>query len=77
MRLLLGILSIVALTLAPSLGQAPARVDAAAEAIRLNNLGVASMNQQKFEPALERFTAALARRRAREPGDCADGAPAV
>jgi Tfp pilus assembly protein PilF len=60
MRLLLGILSIVALTLAPSLGQAPARVDAAAEAIRLNNLGVASMNQQKFEPALERFTAALA-----------------
>ena len=38
--------------------QAPARVDAAAEAIRLNNLGVASMNQQKPEVALERFEAA-------------------
>ena len=60
MRLLLGALPIVALALAPSLRQAPVPVDAAAEAIRLNNLGVASMNQQKFEPALERFVAALA-----------------
>jgi Tfp pilus assembly protein PilF len=60
MRLLFGALSIAALTLAPSLHQAPASVDAAAEAIRLNNLGVASMNQQKFEPALDRFVAALA-----------------
>jgi Tfp pilus assembly protein PilF len=40
--------------------QAPARVDASREAIRLNNLGVASMNQQRFEEALERFTAAEA-----------------
>ena len=36
--------------------QAPARVDATGEAIRLNNLGVAAMNQQKFEVALERFS---------------------
>lgn len=38
--------------------QAPVRVTATAEAIRLNNLGVASMNQQKPEVALERFEAA-------------------
>ena len=38
--------------------QAPARVTATDEAIRLNNLGVASMNQQKAEVALERFEAA-------------------
>ena len=38
--------------------QAPARVTATDEAIRLNNLGVASMNQQKPEVALERFEAA-------------------
>jgi Tfp pilus assembly protein PilF len=37
--------------------QAPARVTATGEAIRLNNLGVASMNQQKPEVALERFEA--------------------
>ncbi len=39
--------------------QPPARVAASAEAITLNNLGVASMNQQKPEVALERFEAAL------------------
>jgi tetratricopeptide (TPR) repeat protein len=39
--------------------QAPARVAAKADAIALNNLGVASMNQQKPEVALERFEAAL------------------
>ena len=38
--------------------QAPARVTATDEAIRLNNLGVASMNQQKPEVALERFESA-------------------
>jgi len=38
--------------------QAPARVGATSEAISLNNLGVASMNQQKPEAALERFEAA-------------------
>src|SRR6188508_3560884 len=38
--------------------QAPARVAANADAITLNNLGVASMNQQKPEVALERFEAA-------------------
>ena len=39
----------------PAWRQAPATVSASAEAIRLNNLGVASMNQQKPEAALERF----------------------
>jgi Tfp pilus assembly protein PilF len=58
MRVLLAALSIAAVSLS-SLGQAPVPVDASAEAIRLNNLGVASMNQQKFEPALERFVAAV------------------
>jgi tetratricopeptide (TPR) repeat protein len=38
--------------------QAPARVAASSDAITLNNLGVASMNQQKPEVALERFEAA-------------------
>ena len=38
--------------------QPPARVSASAEAIALNNLGVAAMNQQKPEIALERFQAA-------------------
>ena len=38
--------------------QAPARVAANADAITLNNLGVATMNQQKPEVALERFEAA-------------------
>jgi tetratricopeptide (TPR) repeat protein len=60
MRALFAALFLAAVSLVPSLGQAPAPVDAAAEAIRLNNLGVASMNQQKFEAALERFVAALA-----------------
>ena len=48
--------------LTPTLGarrQAPARVTATAEAIGLNNLGVASMNQQKPEAALERFEGAF------------------
>jgi tetratricopeptide (TPR) repeat protein len=40
--------------------QAPTAVTAAAEAIRLNNLGVASMNQQKFEAALKYFEDAAA-----------------
>ena len=39
----------------PAGRQAPATVSASAEAIRLNNLGVASMNQQKPEAALARF----------------------
>src|SRR5260221_4049189 len=42
-------------------GQAPAVVTANADAVRLNNLGVASMNQQKFEAALKYFQDASAR----------------
>src|SRR5262249_19164254 len=42
-------------------GQAPAVVNASADAVRLNNLGVASMNQQKFEVALKYFQDAAAR----------------
>jgi Flp pilus assembly protein TadD len=38
----------------------PAGSNANAEAIRLNNLGVATMNQQKFEPALKYFEQAAA-----------------
>ena len=54
--------------------QAPTPVTAAAGAIRSNNLGVASMNQQKFEAALKHFedaaaADALAAGRADEPGD--------
>ena len=45
--------------LAPA--QAPTTVTAAADAVRLNNLGVASMNQQKFEVALKSFQDASAR----------------
>ena len=59
--LLLSLLFIAAQ--APHLGaglQAPARVAADRNAIRLNNLGVAAMNQQKFEEALELFTKAEA-----------------
>src|SRR5439155_4218081 len=41
--------------------QAPATVTAAPDAVRLNNLGVASMNQQKFEAALKYFQDASAR----------------
>jgi tetratricopeptide (TPR) repeat protein len=43
--------------------QAPSRPSpstAKPDAIRLNNLGVASMNQQKFDPALQRFEEAVA-----------------
>ena len=36
-------------------GQAPERVNASAEAVRENNLGVAAMNQQKFDQALKGF----------------------
>ena len=39
---------------------APAESAAPAEAIRLNNLGVASMNQQKFEQGLQWFEKAAA-----------------
>ena len=42
-------------------GQAPSTVNASADAVRLNNLGVASMNQQKFEIALKYFEDAAAR----------------
>lgn len=38
----------------------PAASRASTEAIRLNNLGVATMNQQKFEPALDYFQKAAA-----------------
>ena len=57
----LWVVSTVWLTLlspVAALRQPPARVTASAAAIRLNNLGVASMNQQKPEAALERFEAA-------------------
>ena len=62
--------------------QAPARVAARADAISLNNLGVASMNQQKPEAALERFEAAakadsIAGGGATESGDRDDGAAAL
>ena len=53
----LVVVSVIAL-LDPRLGarpQAPTPVAAAAGAIRSNNLGVASMNQQKFEVALKHF----------------------
>ena len=43
-----------------ALRQAPAPVSASPEAIRLNNLGVATMNQQKFEEALAYFEKAAA-----------------
>ncbi len=36
-------------------GQAPERVTASADAVRANNLGVAAMNQQKFDQALKAF----------------------
>jgi tetratricopeptide (TPR) repeat protein len=41
--------------------QAPPKVSAPADAVRLNNLGVAAMNQQKFEVALGHFEQARAR----------------
>jgi len=55
----LASLAVVALTVLVGRGaQAPARPaesTAAPDAIRANNLGVASMNQQRFEQALEHF----------------------
>ena len=54
------LLALVAPRLAATRGQAPARVAAPADAVRQNNLGVASMNQQKFEVALDDFDKALA-----------------
>ena len=50
-------LALLAASQAPS---RPPTSTAASEAIRLNNLGVATMNQQKFEPALAHFEQALA-----------------
>src|SRR4051812_14880188 len=52
-----------AAAIALSAAQAPSRPansSANASAIRLNNLGVATMNQQKFEPALKYFEQAVA-----------------
>ena len=57
--------SLIALWIRAARPQAPTPVTAAAAAIRSNNLGVASMNQQKFEAALKYFEEAAARRRAR------------
>ena len=56
--LLVSLLLLVSLAPVTAGRQPPATVSAGAEAIRLNNLGVASMNQQKPEVALERFEAA-------------------
>jgi len=55
-RIVLVISMIAALDARPAARpQAPTPVKASADAIRLNNLGVASMNQQKFEAALKYF----------------------
>ncbi len=51
---------ICAVVLAAQGPRRPASSTANAEAIRLNNLGVATMNQQKFEPALKYFEQAAA-----------------
>ena len=62
-RIALSALLLLAAALALRAAQAPTRPptsNAAPEAIRLNNLGVATMNQQKFEPALSYFEQALA-----------------
>lgn len=56
----LTLCSLALLTPLAAVRQAPTSVSASPEAIRLNNLGVASMNQQKFEEALPRFEKALA-----------------
>jgi Flp pilus assembly protein TadD len=59
----LGILLFVGVLVLRGLAQAPARptsVTATPEAIRANNLGVASMSQQKFEQAFEHFQKAAA-----------------
>src|SRR5918994_74275 len=57
-RLLLAPVLILSAVLVLRAAQAPSRPaesTAPAEAIRLNNLGVASMNQQKFEQGLQWF----------------------
>jgi Flp pilus assembly protein TadD len=62
-RIMIASLLIVSAVLMLRAAQAPSRPaesTAAAEAIRLNNLGVASMNQQKFEQALPYFEKAVA-----------------
>ena len=58
--LLLAIGLSVSLTAMRQTPSRPAEVSASAEAIRLNNLGVATMNQQKFDPALKYFEQAAA-----------------
>ena len=62
-RILLAPVLILSAVLALRASQSPSRPAesaAPAEAIRLNNLGVASMNQQKFEQGLEWFEKATA-----------------
>jgi Tfp pilus assembly protein PilF len=62
-RILLPCLLILSAVLVLRAGQSPSRPtesSAAAEAIRLNNLGVASMSQQKFEQGLQWFEKAAA-----------------
>ena len=62
-RILLAPVLILSAVLALRASQAPSRPAesaAPAEAIRLNNLGVASMNQQKFEQGLQWFEKAAA-----------------
>ena len=62
-RILLAPVLILSAVLALRAAQAPSRPAesaAPAEAIRLNNLGVASMNQQKFEQGLQWFEKAAA-----------------
>ena len=54
------ILSAVLVLRASQVPSRPAESKAPAEAIRLNNLGVASMNQQKFEQGLQWFEKAVA-----------------
>jgi Tfp pilus assembly protein PilF len=58
---LLFTIAVAVVTLDAARRQAPAVVTANADAVRLNNLGVASMNQQKFEAALKYFQDASAR----------------
>jgi tetratricopeptide (TPR) repeat protein len=58
LALFLVLVGSLTVSLAAMRGQAPSRPaesSAAIEAIRLNNLGVATMNQQKFDPALAYF----------------------
>jgi tetratricopeptide (TPR) repeat protein len=58
---LLLTIALAVVTLDAARRQAPAVVTANADAVRLNNLGVASMNQQKFEAALKYFQDASAK----------------